>query len=212
MKSQVKGGEVSSTLPIDQNQNQQSVARGLHVLQSHFSGGSNINQTDANGPSLELPPLFRPVMDSIPLGGQSENAQMDVASMMSQVLQSPAMDSLLEGVSEQAGVGSPAGLKSILEHLTQSPSVRNTLNQIAQEFEGRNQDSGNVLSGVGREQGGIDFSRMFQQLIPVVSQALSQGSILPDSSRGLEPEPQLSNGNMARKSDQVDRGNSQVRI
>lgn len=210
MKSQVKDGITGTALPVSQNQNQQSITRGQQVLQSLVSGGSNSNRAGASNLSMMLGNVFRQIMDSVPLGAQRAGGQIDVTSMMSQVLRSPVMNNILAGVSEQAGVGSPEGLRSIFEQLTQTPSMRNTLDQITQEVEGQSQDLGNMFSGLGREQGGIDFSRMFQQLMPVVSQALSQGSAIPETLLGVESEPGSSNNNMPDKDDQVDGNNSQI--
>lgn len=208
MKSQGKDG-VGTTLRVNQNQNQESLSRGQQVLQSLFSGEDSMNRADANGQSVQLPPLIHQIMNSIPLDGQGADGQIDVANMMSQVLQSPAMNSLLAGLSEEAGVGSPAGLRSILEQLTQSPSMRNTLGQIAQEVGGRRQELGNMFSGLGREQGGINFSRIFQQLMPVVSQVLTQGSVT-EPSPGMKSEPQSSNS--VGICEQGDGGISQVGV
>ncbi|RWR92402.1 large proline-rich protein bag6-B [Cinnamomum micranthum f. kanehirae] len=209
VKSLGKDDGVGTSLPVTQNQNQESISRGQQVLQSLFSGGDNINRTDTNGQSVQMPPLIGQIMNGMPLGGQGANGQIDVANMMSQVLQSPAMNSLLAGVSEQAGVGSPAGLRSILEQLTQSPSMRNTLGQIAEEVGGQRQELGNLFSGLGGDQGGINFSRMFQQLMPVVSQVLSQGPVT-ETSRGMESDIQSSNGNNAGNCSQADGNISQT--
>lgn len=211
VKSLGKDDGVGTSLPVTQNQNQEPISRGQQVLQSLFSGGDNINRTDTNGQSVQMPPSIGQIMNAMPLGGQGANGQIDVANMMSQVLQSPAMNSLLEGVSEQAGVGSPAGLRSILEQLTQSPSMRNTLGQIAEEVGGQRQELGNLFSGLGSDQGGINFSRMFQQLMPVVSQVLSQGPVT-ETSRGTESDIQSSNGNNAGNCSQADGNISQVCI
>ncbi|XP_058090736.1 ubiquitin-like domain-containing protein CIP73 isoform X2 [Magnolia sinica] len=193
VKMQGRDGEMSCTTPV--NRDEQSIARGQQVLQSLLSRGSDISRTDSNantnsnGLSVQLPPVFRQIMGSLPLGGQGNNGQIDPASMMSQLLQSPALNSLLEGVSEQAGIESPTGLRSIMEQLAQSPAVSNTLNQIARDVEGQSHNLGNMLLGSGRDPGGIDFSRMFQQLMPVVSQAFGQGSILHAPSHAVESEP-----------------------
>ncbi|XP_077248454.1 ubiquitin-like superfamily protein isoform X2 [Tasmannia lanceolata] len=177
VKSQGKDVGTSDTPAI--NQNQPLIAVGQQLLQSLSSRSSNTNRNDANGLSMQLPPVFSQIVDSLPLGGQGTNGQFDAATMMSQVLQSPALNSLLAGVSEQAGVGSPAGLRNILEQVTQSPSIRSTLNQIAQQVEGQGGNLGNMFSGLGRGQGGTDFSSMIQQMMPVVSQALGRVSPAP---------------------------------
>ncbi|KAF5740922.1 large proline-rich protein BAG6 isoform X2 [Tripterygium wilfordii] len=121
--------------------------------------------------------------------GQGSHGQFDTAGAMSQILQSPALDGLLSGVSEQTGVGSPDVLRNMLQQLTQSPQIMSTVNQIAQQVDG--QDIGNMFSGLGNGQGGgIDLSRMMQHMMPVVSRALSHGSAAPQPFPSMEPEPQ----------------------
>lgn len=152
-----KGSDDGST-SSSVNQNQQTRTGGQHILQSLASHGSAVNSRNENGPSqLPLPSSDRPI---------------DVAGLMSQVLHSPALNGLLEGVSQQTGVDSPDGLRNMLQQFTQSPQMMNTVNQIVQHV--GSQDVGNMFAGMGGGQGGggIDFSRMFQQMMPIVSQAL----------------------------------------
>ncbi|KAL6011838.1 hypothetical protein ACLOJK_002304 [Asimina triloba] len=194
------------------NQNQQSIARGQQFLQALASRGSSdiSGREQPHTNDLPAPPVFHQIMDSMPLGRQDGNGQNDAASMMSQLLRSPALDSLLEGVSQQAGIGSPAGLRSMMEQLTQSPSVRNTINQIARDVGG--QDIGNMFPGSGRDQGGIDFSRMFQQLMPVVSQALGQGPTLHAPSQAMGSDDTSQHDEDKSSSNGVDASNSQFLI
>ncbi|KAK2995123.1 hypothetical protein RJ640_020763 [Escallonia rubra] len=119
-----------------------------------------------------------------PSGQHVSGGQFDPASAMSQVLQSPALNGLLAGVSQQTGVGSPDALRNMLGQLTQSPVMMNTVNQIAQQMEG--QDLGNMFSGRG---GGIDLSRMVQQMMPIVSQAFGGISNFPGQVPAVEREP-----------------------
>ncbi|PIA39642.1 hypothetical protein AQUCO_02600238v1 [Aquilegia coerulea] len=157
------------------NESQQSIACGQQFLQSLVSHGSNANASDANGPSGQLRPAFG---QSMPAGRPASNDQLDAASMMSQVLNSPALNGLLAGVSQQAGIGSPNGLRNMLEQFTQSPSMRNTLNSIVQQIDGQELSN---FAGMGRGQGGgIDLSRMVQQMMPIVSQALTRTPTIPE--------------------------------
>lgn len=110
-------------------------------------------------------------------GGQGSVGQADMASVMSQVLQSPALNGLLSGVSEQTGVGSPDALRNMLQQFTQSPQMRNVVNQIAQQVD--SQDVGSMFTGMGGQGGGLDLSRMFQQMMPIVSQALGATGSTP---------------------------------
>ncbi|XP_074373008.1 uncharacterized protein LOC141713472 isoform X2 [Apium graveolens] len=150
---------------------------------------------------------------SVPVEGLSAGDQDDTANVMSQVLSSPAMDGLLAGVSRQTGVGSPDVLRNMLGQLTQNPAMMNTVNQIAQQMEG--QDFGGMFGGLGSNRsGGIDLSRMFQQMMPIVSQALGSGSAFPQpapfpqSAPALEREVQPTNGGARLSRDEKDRDQS----
>ncbi|CAM8977684.1 unnamed protein product [Rhodiola kirilowii] len=107
--------------------------------------------------------------------GEGAGGQIDTANLMSQVIQSPALNGLLSGVSQQSGLGSPDVLRNMLTQFTQNPAMANVVNQIAQQVD--DQDVGGMLSGMGGQGGVIDFSRMIQQMMPIVSQAL--GGVRP---------------------------------
>ncbi|CAJ2675827.1 unnamed protein product [Trifolium pratense] len=155
------------------NRSQEPRTDSQNILQTLASQGSAVNLINADRPSSQRP---------IPSGG----SQIDVAGLMSQVLHSPALNGLLEGFSQQTGVDSPDGLRNMLQQFTQSPQMMNTVNQIAQHV--GSQDMGNMLTGTGRGQGGgVDFSRMFQQMMPIVSQALGGGNP-PSLFSAAEPE------------------------
>ncbi|XP_042514749.1 ubiquitin-like domain-containing protein CIP73 isoform X2 [Macadamia integrifolia] len=181
-------GGTSGAPPV--NPRHETVASGLQVSQTLLSQGSNANRNGTSGPSVgQLPFVLGQIMESMPLEGQGSNGQVDVTNVMSQVLNSPALNGLLAGVSEQAGIGSPGLLRNMLEQFTQSPAMRNTLDQIAQQVE--SQDIGNMFSGLGTGQsGGLDFSRMLQQMMPIVSQALTRSSTQPESLHTVNPEQQ----------------------
>uniref|UniRef100_A0A2P2LMV2 Scythe/bat3 n=1 Tax=Rhizophora mucronata TaxID=61149 RepID=A0A2P2LMV2_RHIMU len=128
--------------------------------------------------------------DGRPLGEQGSDGQFNPASVMNQVLDSPALDGLLAGVSEQTGFGSPNVLRDMLQRLSQNHQIMSSVSQIAQQVD--SQELGNVFSGLGSGHGGgIDLSRMVQQMMPVVSQVLGQVSATPQPLGGVEPEPQL---------------------
>ncbi|XP_052200809.1 ubiquitin-like domain-containing protein CIP73 isoform X2 [Diospyros lotus] len=182
-QNKVSDGQTSSS----SSQNQQTSSNGQLVLQSLASLANSGNRST---PSSGLPPAMGPITESVQIGGQGpDGQQLDAASAMSQVLQSPAFGSLLAGVSQQTGVGSPNVLRNMLEQFTQSPAMRNTVNQIAQQIDG--QDLGNMFSGFGRGQGGgFDLTSMVQQMMPVVSQALGGGSTIPQTMPVVDPNPQ----------------------
>ncbi|CAL1355423.1 unnamed protein product [Linum trigynum] len=118
------------------------------------------------------------------------DVQVDAATAMSQALRSPGFDNLLAGVSEQTGFGSPDILRNMMQGLTQNPQIMNAVSQIAQQVD--TQDIGDMFSGAGRGQGGggFDLSRMVQQMMPVVSQVLGQGSAAPRAFPIPQPVPE----------------------
>lgn len=160
----------------------------------------------------QLPSVVGQVMDSRPLGGQGSDDQIDMASVMSQVLQTPALNGLLAGVSGQTGAGSPDVLRNMLQQFTESPQMRNTINQIAQQVD--SQDLGNMFTGLGRGQGGgLDLSRMVQQMMPIVSRAIGGGPttshFFPSAEGVTQPE---FNGRMLSRDDKPNEHNFQVCI
>ncbi|XP_010266100.1 PREDICTED: large proline-rich protein bag6-B [Nelumbo nucifera] len=201
---------ISHAIPV--NENQSTIAGGQRVLQSLLSQSTNANRIGANGPSVQLPSVLGQIMESLPLQRQGSSGQVDAAGAMSQVLNSPALNGLLAGVSEQAGIGSPAVLRNMLAQFTQSPTMRNTLNQIAQQVE--SQDIGNMFSGLGSGQGGgVDLSTMIQQMMPIVSQALTRGSTQHDTFCSSEPESQQQHSqSRPGREDKPDYQTSQVGI
>ncbi|GMP44547.1 hypothetical protein CsSME_00013437 [Camellia sinensis var. sinensis] len=180
-RSLSKGSDATSSAP---SQNQQTRTNGQQILQS-LANMRNTNSTSSG----QLPPALGRIMESVQMGGQGADGQFDAAGVMSQVLHSPALNGLLAGVSEQTGIGSSDALRNMLEQFTQSPAMRNTVNQMAQQFD--NQDLGNMLSGFGRGQGGgIDLTSMVQQMMPIVSQALSGRSTIPQQLPVVRPDPE----------------------
>ncbi|MBA0659004.1 hypothetical protein Goklo_011170 [Gossypium klotzschianum] len=158
---------------------------GQKILQSLASQSSSMNRVEDD--SLSSNPGIQSNRSS---GVQSSDDQLDVANAVSQVLQSPAINGLLAGVSEQTGVGSPDVFRNMLRQLTQSPQIMNTVNQIAQQVD--SQDIGNMFSGLGGGQGGgVDLSSMVQQMMPIASQALGQGASAPPPFHAVEPKQQV---------------------
>ncbi|CAL9242444.1 unnamed protein product [Arabidopsis halleri] len=151
--------EDSGTSATLEGLQQSSGTSGQQLLQSLFSGSSRSDETG----------LRR---------GQGSDDRVDVSSAMSQVMESPVLDGLLAGVSRQAGVDSPNMLRNMLQQLTQSPQIMNTVQQIAQQVDG--QEIENMMSGGSQGGGGgFDFSRIVQQMMPLVSRAFSQGGPSP---------------------------------
>ena len=161
--------EDSGTSASVEGVQQSSVASSQQLLQSLFSGSSHSEESGVRR-------------------GQGSDDRIDVSSAMSQVLESPVLDGLLAGVSRQGGVESPNMLRNMLQQFTQNPQIMNTVQQIAQQVDG--QEIENMMSGGTQgEGGGFDFSRMVQQMMPLVSRAFTQGGSViqqPDDYQPLQ--------------------------
>ena len=194
-KSSLSTGD-SGTTSSSLDQNFSARTTGQQILQSLASRSSTMNKVEHDASSSN------PGSQSSRLSGvQSSDDQLDAANAVSQVLQGPALNGLLARVSEQTGVGSPDVFRNMLQQLTQSPQIMNSVSQLAQQVD--SQDIGNMFSGLGGFQGGgIDLSRMVQQMMPIVSQALSCGAPAPPSFPAAEPEPQVQHD--GRKSSAAD--------
>lgn len=145
---------------VSQNQDPISVAQ--QFLEGFAS--RNTNGSRSNTPSG--PPSSVPQATEVPPRRQG-GGQPDIGSMISGMLNNPVFSNMLSNVATQAG-GSSADLKSVMEGL-QSPAIVDTISNIVQNVD--EQDLG-AMFGSGRGQGGMDLSRMLQQMMPVVSQAL----------------------------------------
>ncbi|KAL9225731.1 hypothetical protein vseg_001621 [Gypsophila vaccaria] len=180
-KIQLRRGEGGTSSSVDQSQ--AAIAGGQQVLQSLLSQSTHGRSTSNAPVGTE---------QTLQSGAQSSDGQVDVTGMMSQLLDSPALNGLLSGVAQQTGVGSPNVLRNMLQQFTQNPAMRNTVNQIAQQVD--REEVRNMFTGAGTGQGGnLDFSSMLQQMMPVVSQVLGSVSVENDQMQNLMPElpPQL---------------------
>ncbi|CAH9094874.1 unnamed protein product [Cuscuta europaea] len=157
--------------PISQSRSDESAASPFSQGEKSIRDGQQILQSLASLPSGQTSHPASSVIGSPSFG---ENYQPDISNVMSQVLQSPALNGLLGGISQQTGLGSPDAFRNMMQQLTQSPGMMNTVNQIAQQID--TQDLGSMFSGlgVGPGSGGseVNLSNMFQQMMPLVSQAL----------------------------------------
>ncbi|KAG2692891.1 hypothetical protein I3760_08G073000 [Carya illinoinensis] len=85
---------------------------------------------------------------------------------------------------------SPIDMAGLMSQLSLSPQMRNTVSQVVQQVD--RQDLGNMFAGLGRGQGGgLDLPRVFQQMLPVVSQVLRGGSTQSQLFPDMEAEAQL---------------------
>lgn len=152
---------------------------GQKLLESLLSGGSASNRPDSDETRSRQQP-------SGSRSGDGSDDRVDVSTAVSQVLENPALDGLLGGISRQTGVGSPNVLRNMMQQLTSNPQIMNTVQQIAQQVDGREIE--NMMSG-GAQGGGLDFSRILQQMMPLVSRAFSQGGPLTPSQHAPSPQP-----------------------
>ncbi|KAK9755153.1 hypothetical protein RND81_01G005500 [Saponaria officinalis] len=184
-KIQLRRGEGGASSSVDQSQ--AARASGQQVLQSLLSQSSHgrnpINPPVGTGQTFQARGQG---LDNVQSGAQPSDGQVDVTGMMSQLLDSPALNGLLSGVAQQTGVGSPNVLRNMLQQFTQNPAMRNTVNQIAQQVD--RDELRNVFTGTGTGQGGnLDFSSMLQQMMPVVSQVLGSVSVENEQVQNLMP-------------------------
>ncbi|CAO2207464.1 unnamed protein product [Urochloa humidicola] len=152
------------------SQNQDVVSVAQQFLQGFASQNTNASRSSA--PS-SVPPSSRTQPTGFPPRRQG-GGQPDIGSMISGMLNNPVFGNLLSNVATQAG-GSSADLRSVMEGL-QSPAVVDTISNIVQNVD--EQDLG-AMFGSGRGQGGMDLSRMMQQMMPVVSQVLGGAGAQP---------------------------------
>ncbi|CAO2183905.1 unnamed protein product [Urochloa humidicola] len=153
------------------SQNQDAVSVAQQFLQGFASQNTNASRSSA--PS-SVPPSSRTQPTGFPPRRQGGEGQPDIGSMISGMLNNPVFGNLLSNVATQAG-GSSADMRSVMEGL-QSPAVVDTISNIVQNVDER--DLG-AMFGSGRGQGGMDLSRMLQQMMPVVSQVLGGAGAQP---------------------------------
>ena len=178
---------------------------------SHFlaSRSFTANRMDTNGPpSGQSLHVLGQLREGISSGGQGIDANLFF--QLSLILYNPGLSGFFIGLAEQTGAGSPDPLSNMLQQLSQNPLMMNTVNQIAQQVD--NQEIESMFSGLGRGQGGgIDLSRMVQQMMPIVSRALSSGPNRGEPFRGVGSEPQpLNSERRPSRGDKPDVQNSQV--
>ncbi|OEL37495.1 hypothetical protein BAE44_0001488 [Dichanthelium oligosanthes] len=166
------------------SQNQDAVSVAQQFLQSFAS--QNTNASQSNTPASGPPPT-RPQPTGVPPAPrrQGGEGQPDIGSMISGMLNNPVFGNLLSNVATQAG-GSSADLRSVMEGL-QSPAVVDTISNIVQNVD--EQDLG-AMFGSGRGQGGMDLSRMLQQMMPVVSQVLGGAGANPAGANNAQSRSQ----------------------
>ncbi|KAK9164643.1 hypothetical protein Syun_005545 [Stephania yunnanensis] len=201
---------------VSGSQSLQNITNGQEVLRSLLGQSSGADRRDSRGPpSDQSHPVIGQPSEDMPTGvvgsdgSCTPNGEIEVASIMSQVINSPALDGLLAGMSRQTGIGSPDGFRSMLSQFTQSPSMRSALNQIVHQI--GNQDLNNFSGFGGGQDGGFDLSRMAQQMMPIVSQALTKGSTASGPFHGVASEAQGPDNMTGSVSDeQLDDHNSQV--
>ncbi|TVU04771.1 hypothetical protein EJB05_47905 [Eragrostis curvula] len=180
--------------PVSQNKDAVSVAQ--QFLQGFASQNTNASRSNTTN---SAPPSSTPQPARAPLRRQGGEGQPDIGSMISGMLNNPVFGNLLSNVATQAG-GSRADLRSVMEGL-QSPAIVDTISNIVQNVD--EQDLGSMF-GSGRGQGGIDLSRMMQQMMPVVSQVLGGAGARRTGEFRSQPQLNDSGEGNGRSSSQID--------
>ncbi|KAL6661914.1 hypothetical protein ACP70R_001298 [Stipagrostis hirtigluma subsp. patula] len=188
------------------SQNQDAVSVAQQFLQGFASQNTNSSRSNGTGSS---PPSSNPQPAGVPPRRQGVEGQPDIGSMISGMLNNPVFGNLLSNVATQAG-GSRADLRDVMEGL-QSPAVVDTISNIVQNVD--EQDLGSMFSS-GRGQGGMDLSRMLQQMMPVVSQVLggAGGRASTGQSRSQTQHNDSGEGNVLDSSSQIDLRQARQRI
>lgn len=187
-------GEVVNSSRISNSQN--AVSMGQQVLQALASQNTNVNRSHVT--DSPLPSTTSQLSGGMPPRRQGGEGQVDFGSMISSVLNNPAFGNLLSNVAEQTGMGSAGDLRNMVEECAQSPAIMDTMSNLVQN-----------VDGSGRGQGGIDLSRMMQQMMPVVSQVLGGAGARPAGTNSGQSRLQPRRSDM-RVDDASDYGNSQV--
>ncbi|XP_062190943.1 ubiquitin-like domain-containing protein CIP73 isoform X2 [Phragmites australis] len=168
------------------SQNQDAVLVAQQFLQGFASQNTNASRRNTTD---SAPPSSMPQPTGVPPRRQGGEGQPDMGSMISGMLNNPVFGNLLSNVATQTG-GSRADLRSVMEGL-QNPAIIDTISNIVQNVD--EQDLGSMF-GSGRGQGGMDLSRMMQQMMPIVSQVLG----------GAGPRPVGANSGESRSQAQCD--------
>ncbi|XP_074584201.1 uncharacterized protein LOC141840189 isoform X2 [Curcuma longa] len=196
----VKDGKSHDSSSVSQNS--ESISRGQELLRSIVSQVSDGNGDNMNSSSGPFPSALNQLAGSLSFGGQGSREQVDADDLMSQVLRGPTFNNFLTNVVEQTGLGSPAALRGMLEQCIQSPVMMNTMNNIVQQVEG--QDLGSMIRGSAGSQGGIDFSSMMRQMMPIVSQVIGRVPSQSPSVSVNESEPQSQSNDTIRPEERID--------
>ncbi|XP_035831417.1 F-actin-monooxygenase MICAL3 isoform X5 [Helianthus annuus] len=162
-----------------------SLSDGVLYCKPHFDEKVRNNRRLPRGVSLPKPSELKTSsrLSSIFFKAQSKR----VASKLPPSEKNPALHGLLARVSNQTEINSQDFLKNTLEQLTQNPEMMNALSQLGQQM-GDNQDLGSMFSTMScsNGDGDLDMSLMFQQIMPLFSQATS--SRLLENNRPMKHE------------------------
>ncbi|XP_078182239.1 ubiquitin-like superfamily protein isoform X5 [Carex rostrata] len=112
-------------------------------------------------------------MQSTAPQSQAPSQGVDLGSMFSQMLQSPVINNLMSNMASQSGMGSPGELRNVMEQCTRDPAMQDIFGNLVQQIDGQ-RGTGAGQSGPNAG-GGIDLSRIVQQMMPVVSNVLGVG-------------------------------------
>jgi hypothetical protein len=178
------------------------------VAQQFLQGVASQNTNASRSTTTNsAPPSSTPQPTRAPLRRQGGEGEPDIGRMVSGILSNPVFSNLMSNVVTQAG-GSRGDVRSAMEGL-QSPAIVDTISNIVQKADGEDLGFGSMF-GSGRGQGGLDLSRMMQQMIPVVSQVFGGAGARPTSANSGEPRSQPQRNDSGEGNNLDGRSSSQV--
>eukprot|EP01018_Ginkgo_biloba_P013678 Gb_30758 [translate_table: standard] len=136
-----------------------------------------------NSSAVHLPNGLGQIFNSLVSGGQVGSVRVDVEDIMSQLTHNPAISNVSRPAVEQTIQVSASGSNMM------DQAMQNTFSQ-GEQTAGGSRELRDMFSGLnGTRQGGIDFSGLLQQMMPVVSQVLGRESEAPASDHVAEAQP-----------------------
>ncbi|XP_057847508.2 uncharacterized protein LOC131057370 isoform X4 [Cryptomeria japonica] len=199
--------------PSGDKERELSIERGQNVQQDHIPNSvSNDRRAHENGLPGQLPGGLAQMFGSMAPGGRSGSGRVDIGDIMSQLLRTPTVNNFLRGVAEQTGTVAPGELSNIIEQVTQSPGLRNTMQQMTEQLGEHSEELENAFSGMVGRQGGFDFSRVMQQMMPIMSQVLGGTSGGTSFGLGSEAQSRASNSEASTEDDHAANQNSLINL
>lgn len=130
--------------------------------------------------SGQIPSGITQLLSGTRINGTGGGGNVDIGNLISQVMGNAGSRNSLAGVrtrDAEEGLGLPTGtLGNVMGQVMQSPFMRNVLQQVVEQVGEQPQGLEDMISQGMSGQGGLNFSGMLQQMMPIVSQALGRVS------------------------------------